>query len=74
MSIPVEDVSNDQIIEDAFPYLSTLIDAAFEVHGRNGGGVCVDDVNGTQDGDEDPFEFEQDAQKRHENYKKLAEQ
>ncbi|RZC68166.1 hypothetical protein C5167_031419 [Papaver somniferum] len=74
MSIPVEDVANDQIIEDAFPDLSPLIDAAFEVHERNSGGVCVDDVNGTQDGDEDPFEFEPDAQKRHEKYKKLAEQ
>lgn len=74
MSIPVEDVANDQIIEDTFPDLSPLIDAAFEVHGRNGGGVCIDDVNGIQDGDEYPFEFEPDAQKRHEKYKKLAEQ
>lgn len=74
MSNPVESVSNEQVREDVFPDLTPFIDAAFEVHGRNGGGVFIDDANGTEDDNEEPFEFEPDAQKRYEKYKKLAEQ
>ncbi|XP_026460020.1 uncharacterized protein LOC113360771 [Papaver somniferum] len=74
MSRPVESVSNEQVREDIFPDLTPFIDAAFEVHGSNGGGVFIDDANGTQDDTEEPFEFEPDAQKRHEKYKELAEQ